>query len=214
VQGWGGPNLLTSYERECRPEALRRTRFAAECAERLAVFKPPPSLDEETAEGAAARALAARHFAEHLPFQYDIPGLNFGARFDDSPIIAAEPRPSPPPSPNAYTPSGLPGGRAPHAWLDDDRSLYDAMGPGFTLLALGECALQVDAFRRTAAALGVPLSVVSLGGAKAGELRQRYEADLVLVRPDQVIAWRSPGPLPDFAAALLRVTGWGRAAAR
>lgn len=214
VQGWGGPDLLTSYERECRPEALRRTRFAAECAERLAVFKPPPSLDEETAEGAAARAHAARHFAEHLPFQYDIPGLNFGARFDDSPIIAAEARPSPSQSANTYQPSGLPGGRAPHAWLGDDRSLYDAMGPGFTLLALGERALQVDAFRRTAAALGVPLSVVSLCGAKGDELRQRYEADLVLVRPDQVVAWRSPGALPDFAAALLRVTGWGRAAAR
>jgi 2-polyprenyl-6-methoxyphenol hydroxylase-like FAD-dependent oxidoreductase len=30
AQGWGGPALLSSYEAECRPEALRRTRFAAE----------------------------------------------------------------------------------------------------------------------------------------------------------------------------------------
>jgi 2-polyprenyl-6-methoxyphenol hydroxylase-like FAD-dependent oxidoreductase len=214
ARGWGGPALLTSYGRECRPEALRRTRFAAECAERLAVFKPAPEIDEDSAAGAEARARAARHFTEHLRLQYDIPGINFGARFDDSPIVAAEARAAPASTPNDYVPSGAPGARAPHAWLGDGRSLYDALGPDFTLLALGDRSTEVAAMRRTAAAFGVPLRIVALRGADGEALRQRYEADLVLVRPDQMIAWRGTGTPANFDQVLLRVTGWGQAAAR
>jgi FAD binding domain len=213
ARGWGGPALLDSYEHECRPEALRRTRFAAECAERLARFQPSPALEEESAEGALARAAAARHFAEHLPFQYDVPGLNFGMRFDDSPVVIDDGSPAPAGSPNVYRPSGKPGGRAPHVWLDDGRSLYDALGLDLTLLVLGAGA--VDRSGRdegvlgpAAAALGVPLSVLRLPDES---LRQRYEADLVLIRPDQIIAWRGSAATTtaaDFAAVLARVTGW------
>src|SRR5205814_1377312 len=78
VRGWGGPELLDSYELECRPEAQRRGRHSAECAERLALFKPTPELERNTPEGEQERAKAAHHFASHLPFQYDIPGINFG----------------------------------------------------------------------------------------------------------------------------------------
>jgi len=204
VHGWGGPALLDSYETECRPEALRRTRFAAECAERLAMFKPSPELDQDTAEGADARARAACHFASHLPFQYDIPGINFGARYDDSPIIAGDRAAPPASSPNLYVPSGKPGGRAPHAWLPDGRSLFDAFGRDFTLLQLGARASEVEALRRAAGALGIPLAVVELPGAR---MRDAYEADLVLVRPDQIIAWR--GSHGAHAEDILRrVTGW------
>jgi 2-polyprenyl-6-methoxyphenol hydroxylase-like FAD-dependent oxidoreductase len=214
VQGWGGPALLPSYEVECRPEALRRTRFAAECAERLALFKPTRDLDLDTPRGAEARVQAARYFAEHLPLQYDIPGINFGARFDDSPIIAAEAADSagaPPGSPNVYVPSGKPGGRAPHAWLDDGRSLYDAFGRDFTLLALGRrgSARALTEHRAAAAAMGVPLRVLDLTTERLGdELRQRYAAELVLVRPDQMITWRDSAVPASFAAALRRATGW------
>lgn len=206
VHGWGGPALLESYEVECRPEALRRTRFAAECAERLAVFKPSPQLDQGGPEGELARAQAARHFADHLPFQYDIPGINFGMRFDDSPIVAGDASPAPPGGPNLYVPSGKPGGRAPHVWLEDGRSLYDALGRDFTLLKLGARPLDVAALRLAAAALRVPLAVVEL---PQESLRQRYEAELVLIRPDQIIAWRGSGMPADFAGVLRKVTGWG-----
>jgi hypothetical protein len=39
-------------------------------------------------------------------------------------------------------------------------------------------------------------------------LRQRYEADLVLVRPDQIIAWRSSGEVKAADFAFARVPGW------
>jgi 2-polyprenyl-6-methoxyphenol hydroxylase-like FAD-dependent oxidoreductase len=208
VHGWGGPGLLASYELECRPEALRRTRFAAECAERLALFKPSPALDQDTEDGARDRARAAAYFAQHLPLQYDIPGINFGARFDDSPIISSDPHPAPPGSPNHYVPSGKPGGRAPHAWLADGRSLFDQFGFDFTLLKLG--AADVAPLQRAAQAMQLPLSIVELAGdALAGDaLRDVYEADLVLIRPDQIVAWRGVGTPADGAAILRKVTGW------
>jgi 2-polyprenyl-6-methoxyphenol hydroxylase-like FAD-dependent oxidoreductase len=213
VAGWGGPALLESYERECRPEALRRTRFAAECAERLAVFKPSPQLDQSSPEGEAARAHAGRHFAEHLAFQYDIPGINFGARFDDSPIIAGDGEAAPEGTSGTYVPSGVPGGRAPHVWLGEGHSLYDAFGLDFTLLQLGapRKAIDGEALCQAAAAAHVPVQLVRLPDEA---LRQRYEAELVLIRPDQIIAWRGSAAVTpsDFALALARVTGWGAAA--
>jgi 2-polyprenyl-6-methoxyphenol hydroxylase-like FAD-dependent oxidoreductase len=205
VHGWGGPGLLDSYEVECRPEALRRTRFAAECAERLAIFKPTPDLDQSTPAGDRARAAAAAHFASHLPFQYDIPGINFGARFDASPIIADDRSPTPAGSPNVYVPSGKPGGRAPHAWLPDGRSLYDAFGFDFTLLCFGPRAEDVESFRRTAAKLAIPLAVVEI---PSRTLRDVYEADLVLVRPDQVVSWRGSGTPYDAEGVLRQAAGW------
>ena len=205
VRGWGGAALLDAYERECRPEALRRTRFAADCAERLAVFQPSAEIDRDTLAGAQERARAAAYFATHLPRQYDIPGINFGARFDDSPIIAGDHAPPPPGDANHYTPSGKPGGRAPHAWLPDGRALYDALGPGFTLLVLDPRARDEAArLHRAATARGIPLVVYPVPAHPATALRDRYEADLALIRPDHVIAWR--GAIADDAV-LARITG-------
>ena len=201
VNGWGGPALLDSYELECRPEALRRTAFAAECAERLAVFKPSVELEQNTPDGDRARAHAATHFASHLPFQYDIPGINFGARFDHSPIVISDGTTAPAGSPNTYVPSATPGGRAPHSWLADGRSLFDAFGFDFTLLKLG--AVEVDGFRRVAATLGIPLTIVELP-----TLRDTYEADLVLVRPDQIVAWRGSAAPSNIEAILKTAAGW------
>ena len=205
VNRWGGPRLLDTYEPECRPEALRRTSFAAECAERLAVFKPSTELDQDTPTGERERAKAAAHFAKHLPFQYDIPGINFGARFDDSAIIVPDRSPVPPGTPNHYVPTAKPGGRAPHAWLADGRSLFDAFGFEFTLLRLGPHEVDVDGFRRAAAALDVPLTIVELPDES---LRDLYQADLALVRPDQIVAWRGSGTPSNVDGILRTATGW------
>jgi 2-polyprenyl-6-methoxyphenol hydroxylase-like FAD-dependent oxidoreductase len=207
AQGWGGPALLDSYERECRPEALRRTRFAAECAERLAVFRPTPDLDQDTPAGASARAEAAAYFASHLPRQYDIPGINFGARFDGSPVVLDDGTPPPADHPNHYVPTGKPGGRAPHAWLSDGRALQDVLGTGLTLLQLAEQP-SAEPFRRAAAARGVPLTVVDLSRLAAQSVRDLYEADLVLVRPDQIVAWRGSGTSAPADSIIARAAGW------
>ncbi|MFD0663794.1 aromatic-ring hydroxylase C-terminal domain-containing protein [Thermocatellispora tengchongensis] len=87
--------------------------------------------------------------------------------------------------------------------MPDGRSLYDALGEGFTLLRLAagaDPAPLLDA----AARLSVPMRLLDLSG--VAHLRGRYGEDLVLVRPDQHIAWRGGHPAaPD--ALLARVLG-------
>ena len=66
--------------------------------------------------------------------QYACAGLNFGTYYDRSPIIAYDGAEQPAYTMNSYTPSTVPGCRTPHLWREDGGSLYDAMGPEFTLL--------------------------------------------------------------------------------
>jgi hypothetical protein len=105
----------------------------------------------------------------------------------------------PPDTVNSYQPTGCPGGRAPHLWLGDGRSLYDALGFEFTLLQLGAKTVDAGPFRAAADAMKMPLSVVAIA---SDEARDLYGADLALIRPDQIVAWRSNSS--SGAADLLR----------
>jgi hypothetical protein len=96
--------------------------------------------------------------------------------------------------------------------LDSRDQVFDQLGPGFTLLALAAQPDAVRAWRDAATALGVPLTV--LEDEAQGEAA-RYGAQLVLVRPDQFVAWSSS----DGAVATLQAlqlfslfTGFGGAA--
>src|SRR5262249_40363395 len=104
---------------------------------------------------------------------------------------------------NSYVPTACPGGRAPHEWLSDDRSLFDLLGVEFTLLRLGPHGSNSDAFLSTAAALRIPLLVVDI---QTPEARDLCGAELVLVRPDQVVAWRG-NERAQPEGVLRRVTG-------
>jgi hypothetical protein len=102
-----------------------------------------------------------------------------------------------------YTPSTVPGCRTPHLWLAAGKSLYDALGPEFTLLRLDQT---IDSAPLVAAAQrrGVPLAVLDIDARDAAGL---YDHKLVLSRPDQHVGWRGYA-LPDDASALIdRVRG-------
>ncbi len=93
----------------------------------------------------------------------------------------------PPDTVNTYLPTGCPGGRPPHLWLGENRSLYDALGFEFTLLQFGRNCIDTEPFRAAAASIKMPLSVVAV---ESDEARDLYGADLALIRPDQIVAWR------------------------
>lgn len=61
----------------------------------------------------------------------------------------------------SYTPSTVPGCRAPHFWLSGGRSLYDAFGPGYTLLCSGQ-GTDIAPFEQAMADHGVPLTVLDI----------------------------------------------------
>jgi 2-polyprenyl-6-methoxyphenol hydroxylase-like FAD-dependent oxidoreductase len=215
LQGWGGPRLLESYEAERKPIGRRNTGASRKYASRMHDAQVPDNIEAEDAAGDAARAEAAtmtyvryNHFnrAEDV----DAVGVQIGGRYDGSPVIVADGMPPPdvfPETYDEYIPSGLPGGRAPHLWLDDRRrmgsSLFDQLGPGFTLLRFSPA--ETAPIERAAAARGIPLKILDV---TLPEGRRLYGRNLALIRPDQYIAWRGDR-LPDDVEAMLNcVTGF------
>ena len=199
LKGWGGPALLDSYQTERQAIARRNTTYARGFADSLGLFVPPPELEDDGPAGEAARKLTGDHFNHHARFEFNIPGITFGGRYDGSPIVVSDGTTPPPDAVNNYQPTGCPGGRAPHLWLGDGRSLYDALGFEFTLLQLGAKPVDPAPFRAAADAMNMPLSVVAVASDEAREL---YGADLALIRPDQIVAWR--GNSTSGAANVLR----------
>jgi hypothetical protein len=62
----------------------------------------------------------------------------------------------------------------------------------------------VDAFRDAALKRGMPLTLVDR---PEPELRDLYAADLALIRPDQIVAWRGHRVPADMDKLLAQVTG-------
>jgi 2-polyprenyl-6-methoxyphenol hydroxylase-like FAD-dependent oxidoreductase len=212
----GGLALLDTYEAERRPLAVRNTGFARGFADSIGLFTASPELEDDTPQGAAARAEAGAYLDAHARAEFDIPGITFGGRYDGSPVILSDGTLPPADPAGTYTPTACPGGRAPHMWLKDGRSLFDAFGFEWSLLRLGPHAPAGDAFVAAAAAAGLDLKIVDL---PFEEARDVYDADLALIRPDQIVAWRGnrvddPTPVirgvvagenrSDGAAALVR----------
>ncbi len=205
LNGWGGDGLLASYEIERRPLAIRNTAIARGYADSVGLFVPPDNIEAATPEGAAARDAAGAYLNDHARREFNIPGVTFGTRYDGSPVIVSDGKTPPPDNANVYVPSAVPGGRAPHWWLAGERSLYDALGFEFTLLQMHDNgAAGTAAFELAAKTLGVPLTVLRL--AEPG-LRDLYETDLALIRPDQHVAWRGGAHGLNAAGVLRAVTG-------
>jgi uncharacterized membrane protein YphA (DoxX/SURF4 family) len=140
LQGWGGKSLLDSYESERKPVAVRNTLAARAIAKQVGVLHIPAGMEEDTPAGAAQRQEVGAQVATYLGAQFSPIGVELGARYDGSPIIASDEAP-PTDSIVQYIPTGQPGGRAPHSWFGAGRgigeSLYDRLGNGFTLLRFG-----------------------------------------------------------------------------
>jgi len=192
LQGRASPGLLASYEAERRPLAVRNTTYARQFAESLGTFEPVPEIEDETPAGEAARRIAGEYFAAHGRAEFNIPGITFGGRYDGSPAIVADGTSPPPESANTYVPSACPGGRPPHAWLPDGRSLYDLFGFDWTLLCFGEAAV-------------APQDGMQVVKLPSDQLRGLYGAAFALIRPDQIVAWRG-----NDAAAALRALDYVR----
>jgi 2-polyprenyl-6-methoxyphenol hydroxylase-like FAD-dependent oxidoreductase len=207
LNGWAPLAILDAYEAERWPITSQVSRFAmshaeAEIRRRGAV---PREIEEAGPRGERARQDVGRLAYEINVRQYACAGLNFGTYYDRSPIIAYDGSKHPPYTMDSYTPSTVPGCRTPHLRCEDGRSLYDAMGPEFTLLRL-DPALDVTALETAARSKAVPLRVIDV---KRSEACQEvcYDGGLVLSRPDQHVAWRG-NRLPDDAAGLIdRVRG-------
>lgn len=197
--GWAPPDVLDAYERERRPVGEQfASAVGAAANTSFAEFSPDIHLPGPVGER------ARREFAGRLevsePHRYSPDGFSFGYHYAESPlVVGGEEQVAI--TMGGYLERAQPGFRLPHVWLDDDRSVLDVLGPGFTLLRT-DTSVSVTPWISAAHELGIPLAVVDL----PARWPDRYPTELLLVRPDQHVAWMGEAhPRPE---ELLRtVTG-------
>ena len=191
LKGQAQSALLDSYEIERKPLAIRNTGYAKQFADSIGLFDADKELEEISPAGEQARRIASDYLNGHARREFNIPGVTFGGRYIQSPLIVADGTQAPADAANTYLPSACPGGRPPHAWLPDGSSLFDHFNFEWTLLVLGKDKSQLakDAlkFSEAASQCHLDFKVLSFD---SQELLDLYEANLVLIRPDQIVAWR------------------------
>jgi hypothetical protein len=205
LNGWAPASILDAYEAERQPITEQVSRFAMDHAMKTMAQRGgvPAEIEDDTPRGHAARAALARAAYDLNVQQYCCAGLNFGYYYDASPIIAYDGETPPAYAMGSFTPSTVPGARAPHLFLRDGRSLYDAFGPGYTLLRL-DPTIDVAPLKSAAEERRMPLALVDIA---SGEANGAYAEKLVLVRPDQHIAWRGQATPENPQGLLARITG-------
>jgi 2-polyprenyl-6-methoxyphenol hydroxylase-like FAD-dependent oxidoreductase len=207
LHGWAPPAILASYEAERMPITEQVSRYAMDTCMALTRQRSavPDNIEEPGPEGDAARARVGQDAYDINVGQFCCGGLNFGSFYENSPIIAHDGA-APAYTIDDFTPSTVPGCRTPHIWLGEGASLYDAMGPDFTLMRF-DPALDVSPVLAAAAARGVPLQVLDV---RTNE--PVYAEKLVLSRPDQHVAWRGNAVPRDPLALIDRIRGAGMTA--
>lgn len=205
LKGWAPESILDAYELERQPITEQVSRFAMRHAEgaireRTSV---PDHLEEDSEQGRRARLeVGEAAYRLHVQ-QFACAGLNYGYFYARSPLVAYDGEDAPPYTMYDYTPSTAPGCRTPHFWLRDGRSLYDAMGPDYTLLRFDREA-DVSVLLRAASDAGVPLGLLDV---PIEERPQPYRHRLLLSRPDGHVAWRGNELPPDPGDLIERIRG-------
>ena len=188
-------SLLQSYELERRPVAIRNVSRAAEhMAVHLHYSEKCRALGDvamvsEGEEAVELQEYIKNYVAQHDGENRDI-GLEMDCRLQDSPIIVNEEGTQHAPwQSQAYTPSTVPGSRAPHVFLSDGRmSIYDSLGDDFTVVdfsSTGNTSCEMQELARQS-----HLPLIRLHLPNEAHVRLIWERDVVLVRPDHFVVWR------------------------
>ena len=196
LQGWGSDALLRSYGEERRPvfKEVAEDFIAARINKDGAFLERyRPERNREEFE----RAWKARETEGGTRMQ------SFEPNYEGSAVVAG-------PANGRSSAHGTHAfkARAGHHLapqpLTTGRNVFEALGTGFTLLALDAEDRVVQSFEQAARSFGVPLTVIR--DVCSDELK-RYESRLILVRPDQYVVWNGDTPPRDIRALLAKATG-------
>ena len=191
LQGWAHPDMLDAYEAERQPITEQVSRLAmqsmVDTMDALGKGSPPPSMSSRynPAGIAIRKAMGMKLHKVNVP-QFAPEGLNFGYYYLGSPIIAYDNGQPPAYTMGSVTPSTVPGCRMPHFWLAPGQSVYDRLGPVYTLIRF-DARVNIDPLIDAAAVAGMPLVVLDT---LAPEGDPAFEHALLIVRQDQHVAWR------------------------
>ncbi len=175
LRGDADPALLDSYEAERRPVA----QLTVEQAYRRYVERVDPSLP-----------------ANELPANVADTAIELGAVYRSAAVIPEAGDDALVEAPEL--PTGRPGTRLPHVWLDADRSTLDLAGSGYRLL----CGPETRDWQAAALALRLDYAHLPEAACRAAGIDA---SGALLLRPDGVIAWRSKAAAPRGAAVLADV---------
>jgi 2-polyprenyl-6-methoxyphenol hydroxylase-like FAD-dependent oxidoreductase len=191
LAGWGGCELLQSYEDERRQIGVRNVRASGNATEarrerRQDHFRP--WIREDSERGREARELVGNIARLEAGKTTIIAGIERGYRYTDSALLWPESGDAPDPDNLDYVPTSWPGARLPHMWCTDGEALLDRLGPWFTVLRFGD-RVDTSGIERALAAAGVPYEVLRLDANEpAHEVYGGFDA--FLIRPDLHVAWR------------------------
>jgi 2-polyprenyl-6-methoxyphenol hydroxylase-like FAD-dependent oxidoreductase len=199
LQGWGTDALLQSYSLERRPIIAETaddfiTSRIGRDAQFLERYNPERNLAEFEAAWQARASDIGSRFQQYEP------------NYEGSPVVFGPPG-------GACSAHGVhsfqarPGHHLAPAPLSDSRSTFEALGSGFNLLSFDAPNASVAEFKNAAQKLGIPLTVIS--DARSGG-REVYESGLILVRPDQYVAWIGEDAGSHAQAILQHAIGAGR----
>ena len=188
LKGWGGPELLDSYEIERRQIGDRNvgaSRYA-----NVGRQKWRSIATDEIFDGTDAGELIKRNLIQVADSEQRkgnrMIGAELGYRYVDSPCIDNIPG-GPEHRVGKYNPNVWPGSRLPHCWLDDGSALQDQLPETYILLSLGKKSLDTSKLRQSYEKIGAPVTEVRI---ESNRLRDLYGFDFLILRPDMHVVWR------------------------
>jgi hypothetical protein len=204
IKGWADTSILNAYEAERHPITEQVSYFVMNHAQKMIKARRavPHNIEAMDAEGEAARIATGSEAYDLNVQQFCCEGLNFGYYYEGSPIIAHENEPAPAYSMGSFTPSTIPGCRAPHFWLANGQSLYDLFGKGYSLLRF-DASADAQSLLDAVQAQGIPLTLIDLSS--ESKIPDAYKHKWVLCRTDQHVVWRGdalPHAMPEFTKLL------------
>jgi 2-polyprenyl-6-methoxyphenol hydroxylase-like FAD-dependent oxidoreductase len=182
LKGWGGPELLDSYEIERRQVGDRNvgaSRYANVGRQKWRSIATDEIFSGTEAGESLKRKLIQVADSEQRKGNRMI-GAELGYRYVDSPCIDNVPG-GPEHRVGEYNPNVWPGSRLPHCWLDDGSALQDQLSETYILLSLGKKPLDTSKLRQSYEKIGAPVAEVRI---ESNRLRDLYGFDLLVLRPD------------------------------
>ena len=193
LNGWGGDDLLDSYAEERFP--VFRETAEDFISERIESDRDFFSRFSPARDVAAFEKAWRDHQAAGGPRV-----TTYEPNYEGSSVIAG-PLGSVCSAHGSHSFAARPGHHLPPQLLSTSRNVFEELGPYFTLIALDVEEQKLTAFKLAADRLGIPLNIIR---DQAVDARRAYESGLILVRPDQYVAWAGD-KLPDDLASLMEM---------
>jgi 2-polyprenyl-6-methoxyphenol hydroxylase-like FAD-dependent oxidoreductase len=208
LDGWGGCELLQSYEDERRQIGVRNVRASGNATAERRERRDDHFrswIREDSERGRDARETVARIARLEAGKTTIIEGIERGYRYTNSALLWQEDGEGPDPDSLTYVPTTWPGARLPHMWCTNGEALLDRLGPWYTLLRFGD-RVDTSGIERALAVAKVPYTTLALdAGEPAYEVYGGFDA--FLIRPDVHVAWRGTETPRDPQSIVAVATG-------